>query len=315
MSKKAIITSISNIKLTIKEKKLLKKYSPWGIILFRRNIKNYQQLKKLILSIRRVTKDKNYPILIDEEGGAVTRLYSIFSNKIFSQRFFGNLYEKNKIVGKNLYKYYINQLCIHFKDIGININTVPVLDKLYPFTNLFLKERIYSTKIDTIKSLSNICIKTYNKNKISTVIKHIPGHGLAKSDSHKKLPIVNKSIKYLLQNDFKCFKENKSKFAMTAHILFKKIDKDNCATHSKKVIKNFIRNKIRYKGILISDDISMKSLKHDVVKNALKAIEAGCNLTLYCKGNYKESLRLLEKVPKIDEFTKKKTSEFYKFLR
>ena len=210
MSKKAIITSISNIKLTIKEKKLLKKYSPWGIILFRRNIKNYQQLKKLILSIRRVTKDKNYPILIDEEGGAVTRLYSIFSNKIFSQRFFGNLYEKNNIVGKNLYKYYINQLCIHFKDIGININTVPVLDKLYPFTNVFLKERIYSSKIDTIKSLSNICIKTYNKNKISTVIKHIPGHGLAKSDSHKKLPIVNKSIKYLLQNDFKCFQNKES---------------------------------------------------------------------------------------------------------
>ena len=64
-----------------------------------------------------------------------------------------------------------------------------------------------------------------------------------------------------------------SKFAMTAHILFKKFDKKNCVTHSKKIIKNIIRKKIGFKGIIISDDISMKSLKGDIVENALKALE------------------------------------------
>ena len=205
-------------------------------------------------------------------------------------------------------------MCYLLKSVGININTVPVLDKLYKFTNNFLKDRVYSSEISTIKSLSNICIKTYKKHKICTVIKHIPGHGLARSDSHKKLPIINKDQNYLMNNDFKCFKNTNSFFAMTAHILYKKIDKKNCVTHSKKIIKNIIRKKIGFKGIIISDDISMKSLKLGTIKNALKSLDAGCNLALYCKGKTSESLKLLNKIPPIDEFTTKKTSEFYKFL-
>ena len=309
MIKKAIIISLSGFKLKKDEIKLFKKYLPWGVILFKRNIKNYSQLKKLVLSIKKITKDKKYPILIDEEGGDVTRLQSIVNNKHFSQRLFGQIYEANARVGISIYKKYINEICMILKSLGININTVPVLDKLYSHTSNFLNNRVYSSNIKTIQSLSNTCINTYKINKISTVIKHIPGHGLAKSDSHKKLPIINKNKSFLIKNDFKCFKNSRSLFAMTAHILFKKIDSKNCATHSKKTIEEFIRRKIGYKGIIISDDISMKALKYDVVKNALKALNAGCNLALYCKGNSKESLKLLKKIPPIDEFTKKKTSE------
>ena len=288
---------------------------PWGVILFSRNVKNFNQLKNLIKSIRKITKDRKYPILIDEEGGDVTRLNNIMNNKSFSQKYFGNMFEINSKFGTSFYKYYTNEICLFLKSLGININTVPVLDKHYNFTNKFLKNRVYSSKLKTIDSFARICVDTYKKNKISTVIKHIPGHGLAKTDSHKKLPIVNKSLNFLMNNDFKCFKNNKSPFAMTAHILYQKIDSINCATHSKLIINNLIRKKIGYKGVIISDDISMKSLKYDLVENALKALRAGCNLTLYCHGNYKDNLKLLKNIPTIDEFTKKKTSEFYKFLR
>ena len=315
MIQKAIIISISGYKLTKIEKKIFKEYLPWGVILFKRNIKNFQQLKKLILSIKKITKNKHYPILVDEEGGDVSRLKSIIDNKLFSQRYFGEIYEANPRIGEGIYKYYINELCNIFKSLGININTVPVLDKLYSQTNSFLTNRVFSSKIKTIRSLSDICIKAFNSNNISTVIKHIPGHGLSKSDSHRRLPKINKSINFLLKNDFKCFKNTHSKFAMTAHILFNKIDSKDCATHSKKIIQNIIRKKIGFKGIIISDDISMKSLKYSLVKNALKALNAGCNLVLYCEGRSSESLKLLRKIPPIDEFTKKKTSEFYRFLR
>ena len=142
---------------------------------------------------------------------------------------------------KNLEKIFINTILMKFvlflNHLGININTVPVLDKLYKFTNKFLKNRTLFFKNKNYSKISNICINTYKKNKISTVIKHIPGHGLAKSDSHKKLPIVNKRFNFLIKNDFKCFKNTKSLFAMTAHILYKKIDSKNCATHSKKLLK------------------------------------------------------------------------------
>ena len=105
-----------------------------------------------------------------------------------------------------------------------------------------------------------------------------------------------------------------SNFMMTAHILYKKIDSKNLATFSTYIIKNIIRKKLNFNGILISDDISMKALSSNLCSNADKALNAGCNLVLYCKGNIKESSKLLKNLRYIDNFTKKKTSQFYKLL-
>ena len=91
--------------------------------------------------------------------------------------------------------------------------------------------------------------------------------------------------------------------------------KKNCVTHSKVIIDKIIRKEIKFKGIIISDDIGMKSLKFSLVENGIRSLKAGCNLVLYCGGKYSESLKLLKKLPIIDKFTKKKTSEFYRFLR
>ena len=160
-----------------------------------------------------------------------------------------------------------------------------------------------------------MCVKQYKLNKIATVIKHIPGHGCATADSHLRMPVIKLNYKDLSKNDFLAFKSNTSKFAMTAHILYQKIDKNNVATFSKKIISKIIRKRIGFKGILISDDISMKALRYDLITNAKKSLSAGCNIVLYCAGNYKDSYKLLKEVPFIDKFTAKKTSEFYKFLR
>ena len=100
---------------------------------------------------------------------------------------------------------------------------------------------------------------------------------------------------------------------MTAHITYKSIDPIHAASHSQKIIK-LIRKKIGFKGILISDDISMKALKYDLITNATKSIEAGCNLVLYCAGKTSDNFKLIKSLPYIDKFTSKKTSEFYKFL-
>ena len=102
---------------------------------------------------------------------------------------------------------------------------------------------------------------------------------------------------------------------MTAHILYRKIDSTNVSTFSKKIIKEIIREKIGFKGILMSDDISMKALNHDIVQNAKNSLAAGCNLVLYCAGNIEDNFKLIESVPYIDKFTSKKTSEIYKILR
>jgi beta-N-acetylhexosaminidase len=314
MIRKAAIVSISGLILTKKEKIIIKKERPWGIILFKRNISSEKQLINLTKSIKALMKDKKYPILIDEEGGKVSRLSNFLDNSLYSQKYFGDIYKANKNVGTKLYKLYVDSLSKVLSKVGININTSPVLDLKKKNMHAVIGNRSYSTNSFIVNKLGKLCVKFYKKNKIATVIKHIPGHGGANLDSHFGLPKIHDTFKSLKKNDFKCFKNISSFFAMTAHILYTKIDKKNNATHSSKILRTIIRNEIGFKGILISDDISMKALKYDIIKNAHLALEAGCNLVLYCAGKTHEVKKLLNKTPYIDKFTMKKTSEFYKFL-
>ena len=314
MIRKAAIVSISGLILTKKEKIILKKEKPWGIILFKRNILSEHQLISLTKSIKKIMKDKKYPILIDEEGGKVSRLSNFLDNSLYNQKFFGDIYRSNKNIGKSLYKLYIDSLSEILRKVEININTSPVLDLKKKNTHDVIGNRSYSENTLIVNELGKLCVKFYKKNKVATVIKHIPGHGGASSDSHFSLPKIHDTFKLLKKNDFKSFKNTSSFFAMTAHILYTKIDKKNNATHSNIILKKIIRNEIGFRGILISDDISMKALKHDIIKNAHLALKAGCNLVLYCTGKTHEVKKLLIKTPYIDKFTMKKTSEFYKFL-
>ena len=314
MNRKAVILGIKKDKLTNEEKLLFRKFKPWGVILFSRNIKNTFQLKKLVENIKKIFKDKNYPILIDQEGGKVSRLNKIIDLSAFPQNYFGKSYIKNKKLFYNHYKIHINAICDILKNVGININTVPVLDVRRKKSHNIVGNRSFSENSTIVSNLGKLCIDFYEKNKIATVMKHIPGHGLSKCDSHYKTPVINTRKEELFKKDFKPFKINKSLFAMTAHAIYSKFDSHNTATHSKTIIKRIIRNHMNFKGILMSDDISMKSLKYSLEENALRALHAGCNLVLHCNGNIREMSKLIKVIPKIDKFTQKKTSQFYKFL-
>ena len=311
--RRSFIVGIKSTKLSKKEKFFLKKYKPWGIILFDRNIKYIDQTFKLTSSIRRIFKDKNYPILIDQEGGRVNRLKNIISFDNLTSEFFGKKYISNYKEFIFFYKLFIDKTSYLLKSIGVNINTSPVLDLRVNGASSIIGDRSFSKNPKIASKIGDYCIKYFHENGIGTVIKHIPGHGLAKVDSHHFTPVVNKKQKYLTNKDFAVFKNKKCFFAMTAHIIFDKIDNKNTATHSKKIIK-IIRNKIGFKDILISDDISMKSLKGAIKENTIKTFNAGCNLVLHCNANFKEMEIVAKNSPQIDKFILKKTSQFYKIL-
>ena len=314
MKLKALIISLSGTELSKMEKVILSKEKPWGVILFKRNLKSSNQIKNLTSQIRKLTKNKKFPIIIDEEGENVSRLKNIIKHNI-SANFFGKLYYENKTFCLKLFKHYIFSLSKTLKILGINVNTIPVLDVLRNNTNKVIGNRSFSKDKKIVKELGALTIGYLQINKISGVIKHIPGHGASVSDSHKKLPKISFKLKELNEIDFYPFNQSRAKFAMTAHILYSKLDNKYPATHSKKIIKNVIRKKLKFRGILISDDISMKALKYDLITNAKKSLDAGCNLALYCAGNINDNLKLIKSLPYIDNFTSKKTSEFYKFLR
>ena len=312
-NRRAFIIGLKSTKLSFKEKNFIKKYKPWGIILFERNINTINQTKKLTKSIRNIFNDRKYPILVDQEGGRVNRLNNIISFNNLTSEFFGKKFIENNKEFRIYYKLFIDKTSYLLNKIGININTVPVLDLRIKGSSSVIGDRSFSKNPKVVSKIGDYCIDYFHQNSVGTVIKHIPGHGLAKVDSHQFTPKINKDIQYLNKNDFLPFKNKKSFFAMTAHIIFKKIDQTNTVTHSKKVIQ-VIRNKIRFKNILISDDLSMKSLKNNLKENTIKTFNAGCNIALHCNGNYKEMEVVANNSPKVDNFIIKKTSHFYKIL-
>ena len=154
--------------------------------------------------------------------------------------YFGKLYVQDKRKFNIIYKLFIDKSSYLLKQIGVNINTLPVLDLRIKGASNIIGDRSFSENKKIVSKVGDICIDLFNQNSIATVIKHIPGHGLAKVDSHNFTPVVDKTINYLIKNDFFPFKNKDSLFAMTAHIIYKKIDPLNTATHSKKIIANLM---------------------------------------------------------------------------
>ncbi len=313
-NRRAFIVGLKSTEISSKEQLFLKKYKPWGVILFTRNIKNLNQTKKLTSKIRNIFNDKKYPIMIDQEGGRVSRLENIISFKNLTSDFFGKKYVKNKKDFDIYFKIFIDKTSYLLKELGININSVPVLDLRISGSSKIIGDRSFSRDPNIASKIGDICIKAYKENSIGTIIKHIPGHGLAKVDSHFSTPYINKTLQYLLKNDFKAFKNKNSFFAMTGHLIFNQIDKDNTVTHSRKMI-DIIRKKVGFRNLLISDDLSMKSLKKGLKINTIDTFKAGCNLALHCNGKLKEMEIVGKNSPLVSKFIIKKTSQFYNILR
>jgi beta-N-acetylhexosaminidase len=312
----AIIFGIDSFKLNLNEITFFKKYKTWGIILFSRNIKNLEQVKNLTTSIKDLFKDKNFPILIDQEGGMVNRFKNIINLENYNAKYFGDIYNNDPKFYSKFDKFLKINISI-LKYCGININTVPVLDLFNADKKNVIGNRSFSKNYKIVVKLSKYLIKSYKKSGLETVIKHIPGHGCTSIDSHFALPQVNLSLDYLKNNDFRTFKKVNSYLAMTAHILYKNIDPTRCATQSKKIINDIIRKYLSFRGILMSDDICMKALSGSMLKNAKLTLDAGCNVLLHCNGNLDQMKKLSLIVPEIDNFTNKLTKKikanFYKF--
>ena len=311
--RRSFVCGLKNHKLSFEEIKFLKIYKPWGVILFKRNILNIKQTQKLTRHIKKIFNDKFYPILIDEEGGRVSRVNNIFDNSSFNSGYFGKLFKQNKQKFFVYYDIYIKQILNLLKLLGINFNTIPVLDLNLKNSHKIISDRSFSNNPKIVSEIGDFVIKKLHENKCISIIKHIPGHGRAKSDSHLTLPVVGKSLNFLKKNDFLPFKNKKSLLAMTAHILYKKIDNKYCATHSHKIIQ-IIRRDIGFKNLIITDDISMKALKYSLSLNTKLAFSAGCDLVLHCNGDLKQMKKVAKNSPLLSEFVIKKTSQIIKKL-
>ena len=165
-NRKAFIVGLKSYKLSSNEKIFLKKYKPWGVILFSRNIKSINQTKTLTDNIKKIFKDKNYPILIDQEGGRVNRLNRIISFDNLTSEYFGGLYEKNRKNFNIFYKLFVDKTSYLLKLIGSNINTVPILDLRVKGASKIIGDRSFSKNRNTVSKIGDLCIKLFHKNSI-----------------------------------------------------------------------------------------------------------------------------------------------------
>ena len=290
MTHHAIVVGLSREILTRKEKKYLAYYKPVGIILFQRNIANKEQVKELIKSTKNIVGNKLL-VLIDQEGGKVNRLNKKIWPVFPSASTFGRMAKNNLAKAKKeTFKNY-QSIGFELNELGINVNCAPVLDLLYKNASSVIGSRAFSSNPKIVIALAKEACKGLVKTKVLPIIKHIPGHGRAKLDSHLELPEVKVSHRQLAK-DFSTFKALKSlPAAMTAHIKYTAIDNNKPATLSKKIIYYIIRKEIGFEGVLFSDDICMKALKGPYYNRARNAILAGCDVILHCDGNIENTIK------------------------
>ena len=297
---KPVIYGLNGTSLNDDEKYFFSKNSCIGFILFSRNIVDKIQLKKLTDSLRELMEGEVL-ILIDQEGGRVARLAPPIWNEYPAGKYFADLYQQNPQNAKQkLFENYA-QIARDLVEVGINVDCAPVLDVLNPKTHKVIGDRAFGENPHQVADLGIEVCNGLLSCGVYPVIKHIPGHGRGACDSHLELPIVDASIQELREVDFAPFKAlNSQKFAMTAHILYSAIDKNNCATISKNAI-DLIRHEIGFENILMSDDISMKALNQSFAIKTKAILEAGCDLVLHCNGEMTEMLEINSALPNLNE--------------
>lgn len=305
LATKPVIYGISGETLTHEEYQFFQQNGCLGFILFARNIKNKNQVKQLTSQLKQVLQGDPL-ILIDQEGGRVSRLNSPEWPQFPSANYFACLYQQNQQLALQATQENFYQIGLNLKELGINVNCAPVLDILTQYTHQIIGNRSFGENPEQVSDLAQSACNGLLQANVLPVIKHIPGHGRATSDSHLELPVVDASLFELQNTDFLPFVAlNQQKLAMTAHILYSQLDAQNCGTVSSKVI-NIIRKKIGFNNILITDDLSMKALQNSVGNNAISALQAGCDVVLHCNGNMLEMQEINQVLPNISSELKHK---------
>lgn len=314
---KPIIINLEGTELTAAEQKLFEKEAhPFGVILFARNCKNPKQLKELTDRLRAITGRKDFPILIDQEGGRVQRLKAPHWTQFPPARDLGKISDLDLTKGIRAAWLQGRLIAEELREAGITINCAPICDVPTAGAHDVIGNRAFHNNPERVGILAKAYATGHIAGGILPVIKHIPGHGRAEADSHKDLPVVKASLAELLRHDFVPFKAlNDLPLAMTAHIIYPEMDAGIPATQSEKIIQKIIREQIGFQGILISDAIEMNALTGTMHERAIRTFEAGCELPLYCNGPISESEKILASLPEITDALKEKWDIAQKLIK
>ena len=299
-----LIISIKSTELINSEKKNLNIYKPFGVILFSRNILNFNQVRRLIKSIK--SQSKHTLILIDQEGGIVNRFQKFPEFKFLDNYDYYKIYLKYPSLAKQLVYLKSFITSYHLKELGFDINTIPVLDLPIKNTVAMIQKRTFGPNVDTSIILNEVLLSASNLFGIIPVMKHIPGHGVTNKDSHFALPVSKLSIKKLNRH-LKLFKQfNHLPLVMTAHIKYLSWDKNNIATFSSKIINQIIKSDVKFKGLIMSDDLMMKANIYNITQIISLSNRSGIDILLDCSSNWDRYIEIIKNFEISNNYKSKK---------
>ncbi len=285
-----------------------------GVIFFTQNILGEKQFKKQITEIKKISKTVPF-LSIDEEGGRVERFENINKNYKNGKKYLSAKYIAQ--MGEKAVAEQTKNIANDLKKFGLNMNFSPVLDVNSNPDNPIIGERAYCDNPKDVAKYALLVNKIYNDNGIITVGKHFPGHGDTKKDSHLEMPEVELSLNELKNTHIYPFKkavEQKIPALMVAHVYYKCFDKEKIPASISKNVLSYLINDLKFKGLIVSDDMEMGGIKSITAKEAvIKMLKNGINCFIY-RNCTKKVVKLIEEIEncvKEDEELKKAVQKSY----
>jgi len=295
---RAFICGCAGTSLSDDERAFVREARPWGLILFKRNVADREQLHALTDAFRGELGRDDAPVLVDQEGGRVQRMgpphWPAYPAAV---RFDAEIGGERALAAAKL----VARLMAHdLREVGITVDCAPVLDVADSLTHAVIGTRSYSQSPERVAAFGRAVMDGLLEGGVGPVVKHVPGHGRARVDSHNELPVVAASGAELAARDFAPFRALRdAPMAMTAHLVYRAIDPDRPATTSRDVIQTIVREAIGFEGLLLTDDLSMKALGGPFGERARAAFAAGVDIALHCNGDLAEAREVAEASPEL----------------
>ena len=290
------IFGFEGLAISSSERDFFRDAAPMGYILFGRNVKNRDQLRRLTDDLRELHSSSCLPILIDQEGGRVARMQSPEWLSYPPAAIFESVFARNPEVAIRACRSNFEALALDLAEVGISVTCAPVLDVPIDGAHDVIGDRAFSRDPERVSALGRACLEGLLAAGVDGVVKHIPGHGRAAADSHLALPRVSASLNELINDLFPFKALADASMAMTAHVIYENWDRERCATLSPTVIQDIIRAEVGFDGLLMSDDLDMKALSGEIGNLACEAQAAGCDVVLNCWAKMDDMVAIAEKM-------------------
>jgi len=297
----AVIFGCAGPTLSDAEKRFFSDKAPLGFILFARNIQSPEQVRLLVAQLRK-TVGRRAPVLIDQEGGRVQRLKPPHWRVRPPGAVFGRLAAADLPKARQAARLNAHLLAAELADVEIDVDCLPLLDVPVTGSHDIIGDRALAADPALVADLGRAVMDGLLDGGVMPVVKHIPGHGRARVDSHLDLPVVEDSKAALIDSDFAPFRSLRdAPWAMTAHVVYRSFDPDHPATTSPIVIRDVIRGAIGCEALLLSDDLSMKALRGSFAERARASLDAGCDVVLHCNGEMDEMRAVADAARPLDD--------------